>query len=48
MCVELCLDATTAMQIDDLRAKADRLMSELVKKPKVLEVLITALKDLKD
>jgi len=36
------------MQIDDLRAKADRLMSELVKRPKVLEVLPTTLKDFRD
>jgi integrase len=43
-----CLDVATAMQIDDHRAKADRLMSELVKRPEVLEVLLNALKNLND
>jgi len=39
----LCLDVKTAMRIDELRAKADRLMSELIKNPKVLDVLLEAI-----
>ena len=34
--------------LDDTKKKADRLMTELVKKPEVLEVLLNALKDFKD
>ena len=39
----LCLDVKTAMRIDEVRAKADRLMSELIKNPKVLDVLLEAI-----
>ena len=39
----LCLDLKTAMRIDELRAKTDRLMSELIKNPKVLDVLLEAI-----
>jgi len=39
----LCFDVKTAMQIDEMRDKVDRLMTELVKQPEVLDVLIEAL-----
>lgn len=39
----LCLDMKTAVQIDEARAKADRLMSELIKQPEVLDTLTEVL-----
>ena len=42
------LSIKAALELDDVRKKADSLMSELVKKPEVLEVLLNALKDFKD
>ena len=42
-----CLDIKTAVQIDDLRAKADVLMSELVKNPNVLSALLEGIEKLK-
>jgi len=39
----LCFDVKSTMQIDEVREKADRLMTELVKQPEVLDVLIEAL-----
>lgn len=43
----LCLDVKTSVEIDGLREKADKLMTELVKRPEVIEVLLNALKDAK-
>lgn len=43
-----CLDLKTAMQIDELRAKADRLMNELVKNPEVLDALLKGIEKLKN
>jgi site-specific recombinase XerD len=40
------LNTEVALELDDVRKKADRLMSELVRKPEVLEVLLNALKEL--
>ena len=42
-----CLDEKTAIQLEELRAKADKLMSELVKNPKVLDALLEAVENLK-
>jgi integrase len=36
----LCLDPKTAMQVDELKAKIDRLINELIKNPKYLESLL--------
>jgi len=36
------------MRIDELRAKADRFMSELIKKPKILDILLEVLRNLKN
>jgi len=44
----LCLDPKTAVRIDELREKADRLMKELIKNPKVLNALIEGKKKLKN
>jgi len=43
----LCLDPKTAIRIDELRAKADKLMAELIKNPNVLEALLEGLEKLK-
>jgi len=43
----LCLDLETALKIDEVRAKADRLMSELIKNPKVLDALLEGIKKLR-
>jgi len=43
----LCLDLKTAMRIDEVRAKADRLMRELIKNPKVLDALLEGMEGLK-
>lgn len=43
----MCLDAKTAIQIDDLRARADMLMNELVKNPRVLNALLEGVEQLK-
>ena len=37
----------TAMRIDEVRAKADRLMRELIKNPKVLDALLEGMEGLK-
>jgi len=37
-----------ALELDEARKKADKLMTELVKKPEVLEVMINAIKDFKE
>lgn len=42
----MCLDAKTGMEIEQLREKADRLMSELVKNPKVLDALLEGIEKL--
>ena len=42
------LSVEVALELDEVRKKADKLMSELVKKPEVLEVLLNALEDFKD
>jgi len=39
----LCLDVKTAMQMDEVRSKADKLMNELIKQPKVLDALVDAI-----
>jgi len=39
----LCLNPKTALEIDEAREKADWLMTELTKRPEVLDVLIKAL-----
>jgi len=44
----MCLDAKTSVQIDELREKADGLMSELVKNPKVLNALLEGIERLKE
>jgi len=44
----MCLDAKTAIAIDDLRAKADTLMTELVKNPEVLNALLNGIEKLKN
>ena len=44
----LCLDVRTAIQLDELRAKADTLMTELVKNPKVLDTLLEGIQKLKN
>jgi site-specific recombinase XerD/ribosomal protein L40E len=44
----MCLDESTAVRIDELRAKADRLMSELVKNPEVLNALFEGIEKLKE
>lgn len=44
----LCLDAKTAVEIDQLREKADTLMNELIKNPKVLDTLIESIERLKE
>ena len=43
----MCLDAKTAVAIDELRAKADMLMNELVKNPEVLNALLKGIEKLK-
>ena len=43
----LCLDDKTAVEVDELRLKADKLMSELVKNPKVLNALLKGVEELK-
>jgi len=43
-----CLDERTAVQIEELRVKADKLMSELIKNPKVLNALLEAIENLKN
>jgi len=43
-----CLDTKTAVEMDQLREKADRLMSELVKNPKVLNALLEGIDRLKE
>ena len=42
------LNIKVALELDDARKKADKLMSQLVKKPEILEVLLTALNDFKN
>lgn len=42
----MCLDEKTATEIDELREKADKLMSKLMKNPKVLETLIEAIRQI--
>jgi site-specific recombinase XerD/ribosomal protein L40E len=44
----MCLDAKTAVAIDELRAKADMLMNELVKNPEVLDALLKGIEKLKN
>lgn len=43
----LCLDAQTAVEIDEATAKADKLMNELIKNPKVLDALLESIERLK-
>jgi site-specific recombinase XerD/ribosomal protein L40E len=43
----MCLDAKTAVAIDELRAKADMLMNELVKNPEVLDALLKGIEKLR-
>jgi hypothetical protein len=42
------LSMKVVSELDDTRKKADRLMTELVKRPEVLDVLVNAPKDFKD
>ena len=42
----LCLDVKTAIEIDETRAKADRLMTELVKRPDILDHLLKAVEEI--
>jgi integrase/recombinase XerD len=42
-----CLDTKTAVEMDQLREKADGLMNELVKNPKILDSLLEGIEDLK-
>jgi len=44
----LCLDVKTAVTIDETRAKADKLMAELVKNPKVLDALLHVIEQLNE
>jgi len=44
----MCLDAKIAVAIDELRAKADMLMNELVKNPEVLDALLKGIEKLKN
>ena len=43
----LCFDVRTAMQVDELRVKADQFMSKVVERPEVLDALIQALEKVK-
>jgi len=42
-----CFDMKTAMQLDEARSKADKLMTMLVERPEVLEVLLKTLEDMR-
>lgn len=42
----LCLDPKTALQVDELRTKLDKLMNELVRNPEVLEALVKGIEKL--
>jgi integrase/ribosomal protein L40E len=44
----LALDIRVAMELDGVRAKADRLMTELVKNPEVLDTLLAGIEKLKE
>lgn len=44
----LCLNVKTAIEIDELKAKADQLMNELIKNPKVLNALLEGIERLKE
>jgi integrase len=44
----LCLDEKTTMQIDELRLKADRLLSEHVRNPEVLNALLKGIEKIKE
>jgi len=44
----MCLDESMAVQVDELKLKADKLINELVKNPKVLEVLTEKIERLKE
>ncbi len=44
----LCLDTKTAVDIDALRLKADKLMTELIKNPKVLNAFLEGIEKLKE
>jgi site-specific recombinase XerD/ribosomal protein L40E len=43
----MCLDEKIAVQIDDLRNKADKLLTELVKNPEILEALVKGIESIK-
>jgi len=43
----MCLDVNTSVQIDEFREKTDKLMNELVKNPKILDVLVQGTERLK-
>jgi integrase len=43
----LCLDMKTAMQVDEARAKADKLMTALIEQPEVLDMMIKVLEKIK-
>ena len=43
----MCLDEKTAAQLDELKLKAEKLVTELVKNPKVLNTLVEGIKKLK-
>jgi site-specific recombinase XerD/ribosomal protein L40E len=43
----MCLDAKTAVEVDDLRARADMLMNQLMKNPEVLNALLSGIEKLK-
>jgi ribosomal protein L40E len=44
----ICLDMKTAVEIDNLRFKADTLMNELIKNPKILDALLEGIERMKD
>jgi integrase/recombinase XerD len=44
----MCLDESTAVQVDELRVKADMLMNELVKNPEVLNALLKGIDKMRD
>lgn len=44
----LCLDIKTALELDQARLKADKLMTELVKKPDVLDQILKAIDNIRN
>ena len=44
----MCLDEKTAVEMEQLREKADRLMNKLIKNPRVLSALVEAINELRE